>query len=172
MSSDRPAPPVGSRAKWFEDLAPGDRYVTQGRTITETDMVMWSMFTGDFNPIHVDEDFAAHHSVFGTRVPQGLLAVAVASGLQERLGIWDGTGRALLAQTIRFRRPLRLGDTIRAELTVARTAIRDAELGEVHLDLAVVAADREAVIVDGTLDVLVARRGDADTRRGGSVADR
>jgi acyl dehydratase len=139
-------------------MVPGERYVTQGRTVTETDLVMWSMFTGDLNPIHVDEQFAAAHSVFGTRVPQGLLAVAIASGLQERLGLWDGTGRAMLGQSIRFRRPLRIGDTIRVEMTVAEVRERDATTGHVRMDLDIIAAPREEVVVDGTLDVLVARR--------------
>ena len=109
---------VGPGARFFEDFAVGERLVTQGRTLTETDGVVWAMFTGDMNPMHVDDVYAADHGLFGGRFPPGLMSVAVASGLKERLGLFTGTGLAMLEQTIRYHRPAVMGDTIHVEMTV------------------------------------------------------
>lgn len=110
--------PVGPAARFFEDFAVGERIVTQGRTLTEADGVMWAMFTGDMNPMHVDDVYAAEHGLFGGRFPPGLMAVSIASGLKERLGLFAGTGLAMVEQTIRYHRPAVAGDTIHVELTV------------------------------------------------------
>ena len=77
--------PIGPAARFFEDFSEGDEFVTQGRTLTETDLMSWAMFTGDMNSMHVDEDFASEYGLFGGRFPPGLMAVAIASGLWERL---------------------------------------------------------------------------------------
>jgi acyl dehydratase len=152
-------PPVGPAARWFEDFAVGEVFHTQGRTVTATESTLWSMFTGDMNPVHVDADFARRHSAFGTTVPQGLLAVAIASGLQERLGIFTGTGMAMLGQTIRYRAPVLIGDTIAVRMTVAR--LRPASrpgAGHVGFDYAIEVLDRIEDAVTGTLDILCACR--------------
>lgn len=109
---------VGPGARYFEDFEIGERLVTQGRTITETDGVMWAMFTGDMNPMHVDDVYARDHGLFGGRFPPGLMAVSIASGLKERLGLFAGTGLAMREQTIEYHRPVVAGDTIHVELTV------------------------------------------------------
>lgn len=154
-SSQPTIAPVGPSARYFEDFSLGDTFTTQGRTITQTDAVLWSMFTGDMNPIHVDESFAAAYSVFGGTVPQGLLSVAVASGLQDRLGLFDGTGRAMLGQTIRYRAAVRVGDTVKVELTVRELLRRSRPgVGEVRFDLIIRVIERDEVAIEGTLDIL------------------
>ena len=112
--------PLGPGARFFDDFTEGEKIVTQGRTITQNDGLFWAMFTGDMNPMHVDEDFASEHGLFGGRFPPGLMTVAVASGLQERLGIAAGTGLAIIEQTIRFKTPVLFGDTIHVKLTVQK----------------------------------------------------
>jgi acyl dehydratase len=52
-----PLPPVGPNAKYFEDFRIGDSFKTQGRTFTAADGLFWSMYSGDMNPMHVDDDF-------------------------------------------------------------------------------------------------------------------
>lgn len=148
-------------SRHFEDFAVGDRFETQGRTITQTEHALWSMFTGDLNPIHVDEHFARTRSIFDGTVPQGLLVVALASGLQERLGILRSTGRAMLAQTIRYRSPAMVGDTIWVELTVAEKTPRPGEdAGRITFALRVLKHPDGQTVVEGDLTVLVARRSD------------
>ncbi|WP_238008363.1 MaoC/PaaZ C-terminal domain-containing protein [Dactylosporangium sp. AC04546] len=151
--------PVGPAARFFEDFTVDEEFVTQGRTVTQTDLTFWSMFTGDFNPIHVDSAFAREHSPFGTVVPQGLLAVAIASGLQERLGIFAGTGQAMLGQTITFAAAVVVGDTVRVRLTVRTlTPSRRPHTGRVAFDYAIEVVERGVTAVTGTLDVLCLRR--------------
>jgi acyl dehydratase len=152
------APQIGPGARWFEDFAIGDVHVTQGRTVTETDSMLFAMFSGDMNTIHVDEEFAKANSPFGSRIPQGLATVAIASGLQERLGLFAGTGRGLVDQTIRYRRAVQLGDTISVRLTVREKSDRpDRDWGTMVLGYEIVKADG-TVVIEGSQTVLVANR--------------
>jgi acyl dehydratase len=110
--------PVGPAAKYFDDLTVGDQFRTQGRTFTATDGLLWAMYTGDMNPMHVDEEFAKEHGIFGGVFPPGLAIVGIASGLNERLGLFNGTGLAMTEQTIRYRKAVLPGDTISVILEV------------------------------------------------------
>jgi acyl dehydratase len=149
---------IGPGARWFEDFTEGDVFVTQGRTVTETDSMLFAMFSGDMNPIHVDEEFARANSPFGGRIPQGMAILSIASGLQERLGLFAGTGRGLLDQTIRYRRAVQLGDTISVRLTVReKTDREDRDWGRLLLGYEIVRGDG-TVTIDGTQTVLVANR--------------
>ena len=103
--------------KYFEELSIGDQYVSCGRTITETDVVYYAGFSGDYNPIHTDREFASG-SVFGERVAHGMLGACVGIGLWCRLGITEGTAIALLESNWKFTGPIRLGDTIHTVATV------------------------------------------------------
>ena len=84
----------------------------------KTDGLLWAMYTGDMNPMHVDESYAKAHGIFDGVFAPGLAAVAIASGLNERLGLFTGTGLAMTGQTIRYRVPVLPGDTIRVRLEV------------------------------------------------------
>ncbi|MCU1557821.1 MAG: uncharacterized protein JWN09_1816 [Microbacteriaceae bacterium] len=109
---------LGPSARYFEEFAPGDEFLTQGRTIGEADNTIWTMFSGDMNPMHVDDEYAREHGLFGGRFPAGLAVVAIASGLQERLGLFNGTGLAMLNQTIDYHKAVLLNDTIRERMIV------------------------------------------------------
>jgi acyl dehydratase len=112
--------PFGPNARFFDDFTEGEEFVTQGRTITQNDGLFWAMFTGDMNPMHVDEDFASRYGLFGGRFPPGLMAVAIVSGLEERLGLTAGTGLAMIEQTIRYKTPVLFGDTIHAKIRIQK----------------------------------------------------
>lgn len=147
---------TGPAALYFDDFAVGDRFVTQGRTMSEAEVSLWAMYTGDMNPMHVDEEFAREHGLFGGRFPPGLASVALASGLQERLGIFAGTGLAMRRQTIVYRSPVLVGDTICAELEVrelVRHHSRDA--GTVTFSYVIRKQDGD-VAVEGDWVILVA----------------
>lgn len=102
---------VGPNAKYFEDFAPGEEWLTPRRTITEADLVLFSGLTGDFNPIHTDEEFAKT-TQFGGRIFQGPAAFAVATGLESRLGIKEGTAIAFLGMDWNLKAPVKIGDTL------------------------------------------------------------
>ncbi|MEK6711850.1 MAG: MaoC/PaaZ C-terminal domain-containing protein, partial [Nitrospinota bacterium] len=81
--------------KFWEELKVGQEFWTGGRTVTEGDVLAFSGLTGDFNPLHVDEEFA-RTSPFGTRVPHGPLIHDMYLGLLDRLGLLAGTALAFL----------------------------------------------------------------------------
>jgi acyl dehydratase len=84
--------------------------------------------------------------------------LSMASGLQERLGLFAGTGRGLLDQTIRYRRAVQLGDTIHVRLTVREKTDRaDRDWGRLVLGYEIVLSDG-TVTIEGTQTVLVANR--------------
>lgn len=122
----------------FGEFAVGQRFVTPGRTITEADVVAFSALTGDHNPVHADEAFAAA-TPFGARVAHGPMGIGIAFGLASRLDLIDGTVVALLGITWDFRAPMRPGDTIRVVIEVVETrAVRQPDLGLVGLALTIV----------------------------------
>jgi len=67
---------------YFEDIPVGQVFKTSGRTITESDIVAFAGLSGDYNSVHVDAHFAASTPLQG-RVAQGLLVLAIATGLTQ-----------------------------------------------------------------------------------------
>jgi acyl dehydratase len=102
----------------YEEFEDGKRFKTPGRTITEADIVGFAGLSGDYNPLHVDEVFAAA-SEFGGRIAHGPMAIGMAFGLASRLDLLDGTVMALLSVQWDFKAPVRAGDTLHAEIEVA-----------------------------------------------------
>jgi len=103
---------------YFEDFELGSEYVTRSRTITEADVVAFAGLSGDFNPLHVDEEFSKK-TIFGSRIAHGLLGLSVASGLINQLGLGEGTVIAFLGLTWNFKGVIRFGDTITVHERVA-----------------------------------------------------
>lgn len=102
----------------FDDFSVGDSYVTPRRTITEADVVAFAGLSGDFNPLHTDQVFA-QNTGFGRPIAHGLLVLAVASGLNARMGLADGTTLAFLGiEEWNFRKPVFFGDTVYAKATI------------------------------------------------------
>ncbi|MFQ5516671.1 MAG: MaoC family dehydratase [Acidimicrobiia bacterium] len=151
-------PQAGPPARFFEDFTEGEQILTQGRTITETDASLWAMFTGDMNPMHVDDEYATRHGLFGGRFPPGLMVVAIASGLKERLGLFAGTGLAMLEQTIRYHSPAIVGDTVHVTLTVERVSRQRGRCrGIVEFKYEIHKGDAK-LVADGEWTMLVAAR--------------
>jgi 3-hydroxybutyryl-CoA dehydratase len=96
---------------YYEDLNVGDEHQSTGRTVTETDVVSFAGLSGDFNNMHIDEEFAKK-TVFGTRVAHGLCVLSIASGLwftMPRLATVAFMG----LEDWRFSGAVKFGDTIR-----------------------------------------------------------
>lgn len=106
------------RGLWFDDYLPGQQFDSAARTVTEADVVAFAGLSGDYNPLHVDAEYA-RRTPFRQRIAHGLLVEAIASGLAHGTGIFDGTISALAEIEIRFQRPVFLGDTVRLRLEVA-----------------------------------------------------
>jgi 3-hydroxybutyryl-CoA dehydratase len=90
---------------------------THGRTITEADVVAFAALTGDHHPQHTDKEWAAG-SPFGERVAHGMLLLSYAVGLVP----FDPERIVALRriEDVVFKRPVKLGDTIRVEASLAR----------------------------------------------------
>ena len=104
--------------EYFEDCHIGDRVVTPRRTITETDVVIFSAFTGDWNAVHADVEYAKT-SMFGERIAHGMLTLVIGTGLLFRFSGNDFLPKGIIAiagmDRIRFIAPVKMGDTIRLE---------------------------------------------------------
>jgi 3-hydroxybutyryl-CoA dehydratase len=98
----------------YDELRVGDA-AEMAKTVTETDIALFAGVTGDFNPVHIDA-VAAEKSMFGARIAHGMLSAGFISAvLGMRL---PGPGSIYLSQTLRFTKPVRIGDTITARVEV------------------------------------------------------
>ena len=66
------------KKQYFEDIQPGDEYLSPGRTVTEADIVAFAGLSGDYNVLHTDAEFM-RTSIFGERIAHGLLGLAIAA---------------------------------------------------------------------------------------------
>jgi acyl dehydratase len=121
-----PDPPQRERdpmaAKFYEEFQVGDEFVTTGRTIAESDILQFAQLTGDWNQLHTDEEYAKGMP-FGRRIAHGLLGLALMEGMKYRMGHFDGTAIASLSWTVKFARPIFIGDTVRVRARI--TAMRE-----------------------------------------------
>lgn len=137
----------------YDEIRVGDRSVTRGRTITEADLVGFSMLSGDWFPLHTDAEYAKG-TVFGERIAHGMLVLSVATGLVE---LKPGAVIAFYGiEDLRFVRPTRIGDTVHAETEVVSTEDRGESSGLVTSRL-VVKNQREGSVLSARLKMLVAR---------------
>ena len=81
---------------FYEDYAVGEKLRSPGRTITETDIVMFSAFTGDWHPLHTNVEFAKK-TIFGERIAHGMLTLCVGSALMFRLGMYAALPKSFIA---------------------------------------------------------------------------
>lgn len=98
----------------FEELSVG-MTAEYSKTVTEADIVLFAGISGDTNPVHLDEEFAAS-TMFGGRIAHGMLSAAfVSAALGTRL---PGPGSIYVSQTLAFRAPVKIGDTVVTRVTV------------------------------------------------------
>ena len=98
----------------FDELTPG-LAAEMAKTVTEADVILFAGVTGDFNPAHVDDEYAKR-SRFGGRIAHGMLSAGLVSAvLAMKL---PGPGTIYLSQSMRFTRPVMIGDTVTARAEV------------------------------------------------------
>ena len=129
----------------FEDLQIGQT-ASLGKTITEADILMFAAVSTDTNPVHLNAEAAAS-SVFKERVAHGMLSAGLISAvLGTKL---PGAGTIYMAQTLRFRAPVKIGDTVTATAEV--TAL-DAE--KKRATLKTTCTVKGKVVIEGEATVL------------------
>lgn len=133
----------------FEQLQVGDA-ATSSKTVTETDVALFAAISGDFNPLHMDAEYAAK-SRFGARVAHGPLTLALCAGLLgTRL---PGLGTIAVSNHIDYRRPVFIGDTVTTRVEVAEL---DADSGRATMALTWT-NQKGDVVADGTAVVMPPR---------------
>jgi len=137
------------RGLFLEELSVGQS-AQLVRTIGEADIVAFAAVTGDTNPVHLDADYAATTS-FGQRIAHGMLSAGYISAV---LGTTlPGPGAIYLSQTLKFKRPVRIGDEVTARVTI--TGIDPAKA---QVTLATVCLVRNKTVLDGEAVVVVPRQ--------------
>ncbi|KQW40688.1 phenylacetic acid degradation bifunctional protein PaaZ [Rhizobacter sp. Root404] len=157
--NDTPIHPFRSH---FEDLKIGDSLLTHRRTVGEADIVAFGGISGDYFYMHFDE-IAARESPFGKRIAHGYFVLSAAAGLF----VSPAPGPVLAnygLDTLRFIKPVGIGDTIRARLTAKRKIDRNKKdangvgQGVVAWDVEVTNQNDE-VVASYDILTLVAKRG-------------
>ena len=146
------------RGRHFEEFTVGETFTTAARTVTEGAVDRFAGLSGDFNPLHTDEESARQGPMKG-RVAHGMLVLAIATGQANQLGLFEGTTLALLGMDrIRWTAPVRLSDTIHTTLAVreARESSK-ADRGVVVFDVAV-RNQRGETVCQAEWTALMARR--------------
>jgi len=128
--------------KWFDDLHLGDAF-SRTLTITDTHLVLGAGLIGDWNPHHVNGEYA-RDSRFGTRILHGVLTSAIMGG---PIGmIFHGTAIAYLEHNTRFKAPVRAGDTLTTTWTVTALEAKPRHKGGV-VTLGAVATNQDGTLV-------------------------
>ena len=127
-----------------EDLRVG-MSASFSKTITEADLVLFAGVSGDNNAMHVNEEFAAA-TPFGGRIAHGMLTASVISAaIANKM---PGPGTIYLGQNLRFRAPVRPGETVHATVTVTEISV-----DRRRVTLSTVCRVGEKIVIDG--DALV-----------------
>ena len=132
-----------------EDLQPGMN-ACFSKTITEADIVMFAGVSGDTNAVHLNEEFAAT-TRFGARIAHGFLTASVISAaVANRL---PGPGTVYLGQPLRFKVPVKPGDTVHAAVTVLSV-----EVAKARAVLSTVCRVKDTVVIEGEATVMITSR--------------
>ena len=142
--------------RFFDEIEVGEEYESPGRTVTETDIVLFAGLSGDYNVLHTDAEFTKR-SIFGERIAHGLLGLAIQAGLLTRATRAYAT-LAFVGLRWKFKGPIKIGDTIRLRATViAKHETSKPDRGIITLQRTVL-NERDEVVQEGETDLLVERR--------------
>ncbi len=136
---------------YLEDLSAGMTKI-YAKTVTEADIVMFAGISGDTNPVHLDAHFA-DQTAFKGRIAHGMLSASfISTVLGTRL---PGPGCIYLSQTLKFRAPVKAGDTV-----TARVIVKNVDQQSKRVTLTTVCSVGEKVVIDGEALLMVSRRAD------------
>lgn len=146
-------------AYYYDDFEVGMIFDSPGRTVTETDVVMFSGISGDYNAIHTDSEYCKE-TLYGQRVAHGMLGLSIITGLMGRTGVFEGSAIALLGiDNWKFLKPIFIGDTIfvRFKITDKRESKSNSNTGIIHRFYELINQNGE-VVQQGDMPVLVKKR--------------
>lgn len=145
---------------FLEDLSVGMTDV-YARTVTDADVVMFAGVSGDTNPLHLNKEFA-EKTLFKERIIHGMLSASfISTVLGTRL---PGPGCIYVSQNLKFRAPVKIGDTVVARATVTRIVPETK-----RITLETVCMVGNVVVIDGEAVLMVASRDNSNGHRHDSI---
>jgi acyl dehydratase len=142
------------QGKWYDEVALGERFGT-AVTVTEAHLVLGSGMFGDFNPLHVNEEFSKA-SMFGTRILHGPFTSAL---IAAPVGMYfSGTAIAYVEHACRFKAPVRPGDTLTSEWTVTQKLDKPKHKGGIVVLACACTNQKGELVVEAEGKILVASR--------------
>ncbi len=136
---------------YLEDLKVGMTAV-YAKTVTEADIVMFAGISGDINPVHLNHEFAAE-TMFEGRIAHGMLSASfISTVIGTKL---PGPGAIYLSQNLKFKAPVRAGDTVQARTTITEII---PEKRRVAMSTICTVADKVVIEGDAVIMVPVKRR--------------
>ena len=142
------------QGRWYDETAVGERFGTSV-TVTEAHLVLAAGLFGDFNPLHVNEAFS-QKTRFGTRILHGPFTSALVSA---PVGMYfAGTAIAYLEHNCRFTAPVKPGDTLTTEWTIAERTDKPKHGGGVLSLVCLSKNQRGETVLEGTGKLLVAAK--------------
>jgi 3-hydroxybutyryl-CoA dehydratase len=140
------------RGAYIDELSVGQTAMFS-KTVTEADIVLFAGISGDTNPLHLDAQYAGQ-SMFRGRIAHGLLSASLVSAvLGTKL---PGPGCIYLSQTLTFKAPVRIGDTV-----VARVTVKEIDADKNRVLLETVCHVGNKAVLDGEAAVMVPARAEA-----------
>ncbi len=134
---------------YIEDLAVG-MSALYARTVTDADIVLFAGISGDVNPVHLNHEFASQ-TMFEGRIAHGMLTASfISTVLGTKL---PGPGCIYLSQTLKFKAPVRSGDTVNARVTIT-----DVKRDKRRVTLTTVCTVNDDVVLEGEAQVMVPSR--------------
>jgi acyl dehydratase len=150
----KPGSGMDGSGEWFDDVAVGDAF-SRSITITETHLVLGAGLIGDFNPHHVDEEYAKG-TRFGTRILHGMVTSAM---MGAPVGMrFHGTAIAYLEHAARFKAPVRAGDTLTTTWTVVAKNAKPKHGGGIVALAGVCRNQAGVVVAEADAKMMVAAR--------------
>ncbi len=135
---------------YFEDLSVGQTAVF-AKTVTESDIATFAGVSGDFNPVHINEDYASK-TMFKGRIAHGMLSAAfISTVFGTKL---PGPGCIYMSQNLRFKAPVKIGDTV-----VARVEVTELNAEKKRAGFKTTCSVGDKVVLDGDAVLMVPSRG-------------
>jgi acyl dehydratase len=149
---------------YLDDLEPGQEWLSGGRTVTESDIVTFAGFSGDFNPMHMDHHYSAG-TPFRKPIAHGFGVFSIASGL----GVMSPPVRTIALSEVRrwkFLNPVYIGDTLRVKTRVLEKTVRGrGKRGEIVWLRSIVNQD-DKIVQEGEIVTLVEARANRPNSKG------
>lgn len=153
---------------YFEDLKIGDQWTSRSRTVAVDDVRQFASLTGDFNPLHWDDDYA-RETPFGRPIAHGLLGLSIGAGLSSECPMVETIAFLGVSQW-RFLKPIYHGDTVHLVTQVIELEAKGRKRGRVCWKQTVL-NQHDQVVQEGVFETLITRRiQDATSSVGNSPA--